>query len=282
MSAVAAIAELAIARYDHDGEWWVTTDDLESIVNPVDLYRVAYDARMTDIHLFTSANAGELVTLLERLGQQTGRNELCDAETALRKSGLFLTHEDRIELMRRLVRAIKVRSASAPTDPDAFRTMLRDCRSFDRAVETYIAVFLDLDSVVQSCAREFTEDRPPRAGAEAVASAAAEAQLRQLLQRRIVVVAELLPALFELLRTIARQEGYLRDFTADEQSVPVADGRKEALRILGLGERHTTAELRQSYRRLMRRYHPDINPDGLEMAKRINAAYAVLTGDARR
>ena len=47
----------------------------------------------------------------------------------------------------------------------------------------------------------------------------------------------------------------------------------------------TAAELRRSYRRLARKYHPDLNkhiPDNDQRIKRLNEAYNVLSDSAKR
>ncbi|MCK4514150.1 MAG: J domain-containing protein, partial [Spirochaetaceae bacterium] len=115
-----------------------------------------------------------------------------------------------------------------------------------------------------------------------------------LVDRRIIVLSDLGPALFDLLRSIGRQEGALPGIAADDQGpgpwaaagAPggIEDDRAAALALFELRPSHPSrTEVQSRYRRLMRRFHPDINPDGLDMAKRINAAYAVLiTGEGLR
>ena len=38
----------------------------------------------------------------------------------------------------------------------------------------------------------------------------------------------------------------------------------------------TLKQLKSKYKHLMKRYHPDINPDGLKRCQEINAAYTTL------
>ncbi len=53
---------------------------------------------------------------------------------------------------------------------------------------------------------------------------------------------------------------------------------------LGINENASTEEIKKSYRRLARKYHPDINksPDAEEKFKEINAAYEILSNKEKR
>lgn len=53
--------------------------------------------------------------------------------------------------------------------------------------------------------------------------------------------------------------------------------------ILGVKPEATVAEIKSAYRRLARKYHPDVNPDGLKMFKQISVAYETLVDtDSRK
>ena len=114
--------------------------------------------------------------------------------------------------------------------------------------------------------------------------------LRRLLDRRVIQVVALAPALIELLATVARHEGYLpRREESDRRLGGEGDQQRlhdegavsehEALSVLGLRRGADQNEIRSRYRELMRRYHPDINPSGLETAKKITVAYGLLSGE---
>ena len=54
----------------------------------------------------------------------------------------------------------------------------------------------------------------------------------------------------------------------------------EARRLLGLGETAAIKEIRQAYRRMVQRCHPDVteqNVEAEEMTKALNHAYKLLT-----
>jgi curved DNA-binding protein CbpA len=55
------------------------------------------------------------------------------------------------------------------------------------------------------------------------------------------------------------------------------DDLREALGILGLGERASLKEIKTRHRALIKRHHPDTgNIDDLEPIRKVNAAYGVL------
>ena len=60
--------------------------------------------------------------------------------------------------------------------------------------------------------------------------------------------------------------------------------RKDYYRILGIEQNATQAQIKSAYRRLARRYHPDVSPfhDAEERFKAISAAYDTLKDANRR
>jgi molecular chaperone DnaJ len=60
--------------------------------------------------------------------------------------------------------------------------------------------------------------------------------------------------------------------------------RRDYYEVLGVGRNSSAADIKKSYRRLARQYHPDINkdPDAEDRFKEINEAYEVLSDDQKR
>jgi hypothetical protein len=272
------VASIITSRLTDDGTWSLSQDDLENIYDPVTLYREVYRQQLIGRETYGPASAGELITLLESIGHE-------DAEPRLRAAGVFLNHEDRVRLTERLVRHIRRAIVLHIPDPEVFDGMIRQFRRYDLAERAYCSTFLPLDPVVEACAAEHAENRSGGPGHRATA----RWYLRSLTARRVVVVTDLGPALFALLRAIGRQAGMLPPLSDDRSRSDAADAQKDpagaAWAVFGLDARYASArDVQSRYRELMRRYHPDINPEGLEMAKRINTAYGVLvtSGDSKR
>ncbi len=267
------------------GSWTLTRDELEALMDPVTLYRAVYALKLIGRDAYTPSSAGELVGLLERAVAS-------DAELRMRDAGLFLGHEDRVGLTERFVRHVHRAIVLHVPDPEMFRGMIEQFKRYDIAEQTYCDTYLSMAPIIEACAAEHAKGRE----GSAVHQLTARWYLRTLVERRIIVPADLGPALFDLLRSIGRQEGALPGIAADahgpgpwaaagEQAEreSVEDDRAGAIVLLELRSSHPSrAEVRSQYRRLMRQYHPDLNPDGLEMAKRINTAYAVLLTSAGR
>lgn len=55
---------------------------------------------------------------------------------------------------------------------------------------------------------------------------------------------------------------------------------QSALKLLGLGERASLAEIKTRYRQLVKKHHPDgrLDPGDPAMIRQLNAAYALIRG----
>jgi molecular chaperone DnaJ len=57
---------------------------------------------------------------------------------------------------------------------------------------------------------------------------------------------------------------------------------KNYYEILGVGENSTQDEIKKTYKKLSKQYHPDVNPSGEEKFKEISEAYDILGDDNKR
>ena len=277
------VEELCDQCVDH-GTWRLGRDALASQFDAVAFYRALYQTGQLGVEVYGPDNAGELAELMVAITSQPW-------DRMLRDAGLLLTHEDRIDLTERLVRAITTAIVLHVPEPETFRAMLHDTRRFEEAVRLYCDTFLPIDAIEQRCVSDYLLVRGVEHDTRRAAAlrCTVGAYLRELFVRHVVELQPLAAALMEILRTVARHEGYLHarrigdgdrtDANARDRGESPVDRRDAALRVLGLGGiRIDERTVRDAYRRLMRRYHPDVNPDGLDMAKRINNAYAEVLG----
>jgi hypothetical protein len=271
-----------------DGTWSVTSDELSSIYDPVDFYRASYQVEQLGVDHYGPENAGEFAEIVSTVAER-------DYRPALREAGLYRSHDDRIELTGRFVRGVQTTLVLHTADPETFKAMLRQFRRYDEAELVYIDTYLQPERIVARCTDEYVDIRSP-GSAEAALRATVETYLKLLLRRHVVEIRSLGQSLFEILQTVARAEGYLRRprsgtergeqtrhggaSRADSwESGDHSDPRtlRRARQVLGLeAQPENRATLQKAYRNRMRVYHPDVNPDGLEMAKQINHAYAIL------
>jgi hypothetical protein len=225
------------------------------------------------MHQFSHETVGELVTLLESVFGP-------EAEDQMARAGLFVPHDVSNELVARFWTVAAERVRRHRVDEPTFLAMLETFGTYDEARGVYLGEYFGRDEIIRETARMFVREYPFEE--PATAAATCRRHLTMLFQRHVLSLrAALLPVTDRLTR-IALDHGYLRRreqvhyySSAGEPSRqdPVADG----LRLLGLsGARPDRGTLKRRYKELMKRYHPDVNPDGLETCKRINNAYSYL------
>lgn len=285
-----SIISLILSHVEPDGRWSVATDELISAggVPLQDFYGTMYrlDRRVgfsEGLRGFSEETAGELVTLLEAFyGDRT--------EAAFTDAGLFLPHEHRLELMELLLSEAGAACSRHTLELETFWEMVRVFGSFRKAVDTYLEEYLKPDAVIEAAADAFCAAR----GEESQRRCLALEHLALLFRRHIVSRESLFAPIEAEFTRSAFARGY---FTAREKTFRYdgdggrADGRNRtgrqdgspdrelsgALRLFSLPESDLSRELlKKRYRDLVRRYHPDLNPEGLEMTKRLNTAYAML------
>jgi hypothetical protein len=292
-----SLTRIIASRMDEDGSWRITSDETMAAlgVAPVEYWRALHCLR-EKIHFFDAVDGfsqdsvGELVTLAEQLAGPT-------AEAAMVGAGLFLPHPARGELAAELLARADAFSASHVIGDEELASMLRYTGSVRRTLGLYLDEHADLDILVEESARAFAEARGmPAAGARTAARF-----LRELFSRHIMEKGALFASLERRLRQAAGRLGFAdpeehetRDQGAGGRGSR-ADGREGggarpvrahgrlawARGVLGLPDGETGSDtLRRRYRELIMRYHPDVNPSGLERCKDITAAYSVLAARA--
>lgn len=281
-----ALVQLMSSRIDESGDWRVSSEELIAAlqVDPVPFWRAVHAARdrigfAEAVDGFSRETSGDLVTVLERLHGP-------GAEQALTKAGLFLPYELSIELMEELHSRIERFTAAHRIDDEGLAAMIGFAGSVTGAIAIYLDEHVDLEALLDECGSSFAAARAmPAAGNRTAARC-----LRELVRRHMIEKRSLLAGLERRLRLAARRMGY-RDAEPDGETAGAAGSGCQvekvraawAARVMGLPDQPLAADaLRRRYRLLMKRYHPDVNPSGLERCKEINAAYAVLMSREER
>lgn len=294
---VARISSLAGAA----GCWTIPSEEVARLVgaDPVRFWREVNGLRHRisfgeAIDGFTQETVGDLVTVLECLAGD-------GAEEALRRAGLFLPHEYGVGLTEELLYAARRFSATQEVRTEEFLGMIRHAGSVRAAIGIYLGEYTDVESLLAGCSESFRAMQ----GLPGIGAITAARYLRRMFEKHVLDRRGLFALLEERLRVAAAQAGHVDPEERGRGDREAADGADRgagrgaghgdrrgahaggpaawALRVMGFGrsgEEPDADALRARYRQLMMRYHPDVDPSGLERCKDVNAAYSVLIAGA--
>ena len=286
-----AVTQEISRQFAYYGSWSLTADDVRRLLQIdhvrfyQDVYAAAREAGGT-IELssvtarFDPDKVGELVDLLELF---CGR----EAEQEMARVGAFIPHPARVELTQTLLDCAGEQARQHRIDRPSFRGMLRVFGVYEKARDTYFSEFFSREELVQEAIRRFVQDNAFEM--EQPAAETARAVVDRLFRSHILEIETLLADVGVALFEVAVEEGYAQrpeDESAEDGSAEkdydthAGDGRHAvawACDVLELDpQRLSVGAVKRSYKKLMLRYHPDINPRGLRTAQRINRAYTLL------
>ena len=231
---------------------------------------------------FTQDTVGELVSVLEKLGR-------VDAEESLRRAGLFLPYGSVVELTEEFLTAAARFCAGHCIETKELEAMLRYAGSVRGAIAIYVDEHVNREPLMEACAESFrgTRGLPEQGRATAVRA------LHALFARHILDRQGIVSGLVQRLVLAAATMGYVDPEPREgprrragagtgggPAGGPPRGGRAWAIAVMGMDHgRAGPQELRERYRILMMRHHPDVDPAGLELCKDINVAYALLMAE---
>jgi hypothetical protein len=269
---------------DDSGNWSISSEEVLSLlgVDSVLFWRAVHGVRdrigfADAIDGWSQDTAGDLVTVLESIYGHR-------AEEALTRAGLFIPWSLGVGLIEELLFRARRLSAAHELRTDELEAMLRHTGSVRGAVEIYLDAHVDIDALIDDCADSFRilEELP------LVGSVTAAAWLRHMFARHVLDRRSLLVGLAERLRLAAALLGFVdpEDRARTQQTRSSGESEESsrhtwARRVMGFSQADFTAEsLRERYRELMMRHHPDADPTGLERCKDVNVAYSLLISEA--
>jgi len=283
------------------GEWTLSSDEIRDLlgIESADFYRRIYAADQSAqplvglsaaVELFSQENIWEFVALVELF---------CGggAELLLEEAGVFFTHPEQLEIMGTLVAVASEAVRRHGVDREQFSAMLLALGSYERARRCYLEEHFALEGLIDAAVEQYLEGR--RFGIPGLARKNVRRLLLYFLQKHVLepktLFARVRAALFEQ----AVREGYARAPGAQRRGAgraagagagdqgragaagPVQPPLERARQVMELGgSPFSLPDLKRQYKRLMKRYHPDLNPAGLRRCQEINAAYALLLSAA--
>jgi len=254
-------------------------------INSEDFYRCIYLAESGDHPLislsaatgkYSQENIWEFVALIELF---------CGGETEIRleQAGIFFSHPEQLEILGIFLAEAAAAVRQHDVDSEEFSAMLRAFGSYERARDVYLEEHLPLTGLIDRAAALYRGDRS--FGIPELAEANVKRLLRFFFQKHVLEIRSVFAVLIDKLLRQAVAEGYAAEQADDRRNREQTGGGvpdrssvlQQARRSMNLERKILTLPLlKAQYKRLMKIYHPDINPKGLRRCQEITAAYSML------
>jgi len=262
------------------GSWEITRDKIQDILglDITDIYRAVHkeNNRIINFHkeLYSESESGALISLLETLGYQGVEKAFC-------QRGLHLSALNLGELQEDFLFYVQNASEWHTLDYQTFLDIYDYQKNFHLAYPLYIEDFFDPKDFQAKAIKSFSLNHT--AFQKNPGAYKLKQTMEELLNRRILDFPALFPGIHKKLRSFILTQREAPELRRSKGPDPTREARDEqdskvhsSCQILTLREPFTLGDLKKAYKDKMRQYHPDINPKGLEMAKALNGAYAIL------
>ena len=250
------------------GGWSISSESLCSMcgIQIVDYYRGLYSVDTRNGRTIPNALNGETVLdVLEFLESYFGP----EVRDIFSKNGVYFDYEIAHELSAQCVEGLSLSIKNHSPDIGTYEQMLKRYRRHDVAFETYRGYFFNTESILEDSIGRFVANHS--FSNTLIAQFTAKATVNGLITRNVISISMLFLRLAAVLRRATDPSANAEE---EHTESPIL---KEFLKIMGF--RHppdNIATLRRQYKALMKTYHPDINPTGLELSQKINEAYGYL------
>jgi len=250
-------------------------------VSSEEFYRRIYQAEKRDHPLvslaaatgsYSQENIWEFVALVELF---------CgvEAEARLERAGIFFSHPEQMEILGVFLQESAAALRLHQVDTEQFSAMLQTFGRFERARDVYIGEYFPLEALIDGAATVYCDQR--NFTIPELARANVKRLLRFFFQKHVLEIGSIFAILNDRLLREAAAQGYAKagERTRDERadagiSSPQLQRARKAMNLEG--RTLSLGLLKSRYKRLMKIYHPDINPKGLHRCQEITAAYSLL------
>lgn len=239
----------------------------------------------SDTDMFTNKNPEDLISLLETI---YGKH----IESRFSKAGIFIPYKTRIELNELLLNNITKAINNHTINTEDFEAMLYGTDSFKKARNIYYDEEFNLNSFIEQASKQFLKNTKYQI--DVLARKNVNTYLKSLFERNIFTKQIIFYSLEERLREFAKSKRLYKQERTYENDTENTSQRKsysnsrnkkhqhnksdteKAKQIMGLKGKPDAKTIKKKYKELMKVYHPDVNPQGLEMSQKINYAYSIL------
>lgn len=224
---------------------------------------------------FNAENTDDLIAFLEHEG-------LDQAGSTFYTAGFHFTEDHLLNWLEFFHSVTLSRMQSHPIDAELLETAMAGCQRFADAVEFYGHCKFDEQESIQFAVRLFLEKRGIRD--HHLSQTILYNFLKQQIHQRNLIWEDLYRSIFDLLRDNAIHLGLavaedIDEFAEDRGTIALLDPLLAgALKTLEMPvDRLPDREpLKKSYRALLKRFHPDVNPQGQEKTRELIAAYSLV------
>ncbi len=224
---------------------------------------------------FTAENTQDLIFFLEHAG-------LNRAGELFHAAGYYFTEDHLLNWFEFFHSVTLSRMQSHSIDAELLETAMAGCQRFADAVEFYGHCKFDEDEMIAFAARLFLEQRG--IDQHRVSSGILTEFLKRQIHQRNLIWEHLYRSIFGLLRDNALRLNLagaeeIDEFENAQGEISLLDPELTgALKTLEMpADRLPEREpLKKSYRALLKRFHPDLNPQGQEKTRDLIAAYSLV------
>lgn len=273
MTALEKLSDSILKELKTRGTWQYSRDEILELIglNIQDVYVQIVSSANPLVDFKTSSfsqnDTGALISLLECLGFK-------EAPEHFWQAGLWLPYEVQVELQEHLLDEISVVRSQHKIEYETYLSMFDSVSNFHHSLDIYLEEYFSIEEISAKAIEKLLK-------AYSLKNENEREQLmrrmaHEMFRREIIPFRNLFSELFMTLKGFLISKGRLE--SPRREKPKLNEAQMSARQLFGYSESQIIErkELKQRYKNLMKKYHPDVNPRGLELAKDINRAYSTL------
>lgn len=259
-------------------EWYIPVEKIISALNirKEDYYRIFYNLR-NEVHFSSRAAAGfnethadSLIQLLSKILKIEGISE------EFAKNGIYFDDNYLAELQISLKENIQTRLARHELDRELLLLLSSATLDFDDAFDSYFDDKFNFERIVENGISDFIELKSIQN--DYGADVFLKNHIFSILNTKVFHLREITKeyrdrAYYDLFGTFRKKPKKKKSVSVFQEMDPET---QRHLDVLGFDAPCTLEELKKRFKELIKKYHPDVNKDGLEMTQKIIASYNYL------